>query len=1364
MSQINVSNITSLEERVFLLHYIQDRGYMCYKNPNTPNTIDVYVPIDAKDELSDFDFFYDQVAYEQLNEFHYLDKNRRGELFVQWRQELEPGVYQVLYEDFTKGFRPGNSSCDGADPFCTGNGNYQFPAGVNSGSPCGNYTSAPCGNPYYCSGYTHQGEDNCLYTAPNPAFYYLRIDQPGNLDILMQSSGGQDIDFDCWGPFNNLDDACDLLSCYNMVDCSYSIYGTEHCNINNAQTGQYYILLITNYSNQQCNITFSNVGTGSTDCSILPPLVDNDGPYCAGQTIHLTGNAQSGATYQWTGPNGFSSNLQNPTIYNCTTANAGTYICTISLNGQTSFATTTVVIYPNPVANFTNNTVCVGQTTQFTSTSYTNPSGGQITDYSWNFGDGSYGTGQNTTHTYSQAGTYYVTLTVSTGNGQCTDQITLPVTVNALPTPSFTASTVCQGTATQFSSTASGQSYQWNFGDGQTGTGQNTYHTYSQAGSYLVTLTVTSSAGCSNQVSQYVTVNPLPVANFNATTVCQGHATQFTSTSTGQQITSFQWNFGDGQTGSGQNISHTYASSGTYQVTLTVQTSSGCSGQITQTVTVSPTLEGHDYRTICSTQFPHTWQGSTFYQAGTQDILLSSSVTGCDSIVHLHLSVYPANPGDDYLTICQTQLPYTWQGATFQQAGTQDIHLTSTVTGCDSVVHLHLSVNPTLHGDDYVSVCPNQLPYLWQGATFQQAGTMDIHLTSSAGCDSIVTLHLSVNPETHNAETVTSCGSYVWHGTTYSTSGTYTYSYYNANGCPSVDTLHLTINTYSETTQTVTACDSYTWVDGVTYTASTTTPIHHFLSQQGCDSIVHLNLTVNYSGTDDVYETACDSYTWTTGNGATYTQSGNYVWNTTTAAGCPQVVTLHLTVNSSTHNVVSESTCGSYTWHGQTYTSSGTYIYSYQNSNGCPSADTLHLTIQPGTHNVVNQATCGSYTWHGQTYTSSGTYIYYYNNNSGCASADTLHLTIYPETHNVENVTVCGSYTWHGQTYTTSGNYVYHYNNSNGCPSADTLHLTINSGSHNTQWVEECLYYTWHGQTYTSSGTYIYAYNDSNGCPSQDTLQLTILPGTHHSYHVEECLSYTWHGQNYTTSGTYTYSYLDIDDCPSMDTLHLTILPGTHNTQWVEECLSYTWHDSTYTSSGTYTYSYLDIDDCPSEDILYLTILPGTHNTYNAEECLSYTWHGHTYTSSGTYTYSYFDIDDCPSVDVLNLTILPGTHNSYYVEECQSYTWHGQNYTTSGTYTYGYEDIDDCESTDTLHLIINPILTYSDAITICANEFPYTFHGHVFNAAGTQTGTVPSTVTGCDSTWTLTVSASPLLTASHSMSVCANDFPYTWQA
>ena len=118
----------------------------------------------------------------------------------------------------------------------------------------------------------------------------MRIGDPGAMDIHMYSTPEVDIDFCCWGPFDDPTTPCpNGLTSDKVVSCSYSAQPTEHCMIPaTAQTGEYYILVITNYSNQTCNINFSAVGgAGSTDCGILPPvdiigfLITEDGEYVA---------------------------------------------------------------------------------------------------------------------------------------------------------------------------------------------------------------------------------------------------------------------------------------------------------------------------------------------------------------------------------------------------------------------------------------------------------------------------------------------------------------------------------------------------------------------------------------------------------------------------------------------------------------------------------------------------------------------------------------------------------------------------------------------------------------------------------------------------------------------------------------------------------------------------------------------------------------------------------------------------------------------------------------------------------------------------------------------------------------------------
>jgi hypothetical protein len=110
--------------------------------------------------------------------------------------------------------------------------------------------------------------------------------------------------------------------------------------------------------------------------------------------------------------------------------------------------------------------------------------------------------------------------------------------------------------------------------------------------------------------------------------------------------------------------------------------------------------------------------------------------------------------------------------------------------GCDSLVTLNLTINQPTTSTQNVTTCEN---YAWNGQVYTQSGTYTYTTSNAAGCDSTVTLHLIINYGTRQAQTISSCQSYLWNGISYLNSGTYLYSYTNNSGCPSADTLHLTI-------------------------------------------------------------------------------------------------------------------------------------------------------------------------------------------------------------------------------------------------------------------------------------------------------------------------------------------------------------------------------------------------------------------------------------------------------------------------------------------------------------------------------------------------------------------------------------------
>lgn len=473
--------------------------------------------------------------------------------------------------------------CVESEPFCT-NDMYTFPAGVDSGT-------------------AEEGPDyGCLATQPNPAWYHMKIAVAGDITIQMFSTPSEDIDFICWGPFTDPVLPCDgQLIASKEVSCGYTTATIENCEILDAQVDEYYILLITNYSNDPCDITFEKIsGTGETDCSIVPPPIGSDSPICVGETLQLWADDFDGATYNWTGPDGFSSTQQNPSISNVGMENAGEYQLIIIVNGSSSDAVvTTVEIIPNSIPDFDFNIACLGENTIFQDLSTVDPPSEPITSWDWDFGDGETSSEQNPTHIFAMPGDFEVSLTTYTGESNCAQSIVKMVSVSSAPIPDFEFTTACFGEATEFHDLSSIvppgdpiSTWEWDFGDGQNASGQNVSHTYSAFGQYEVTLTIyVGEMVCEQSITKTVSIIPSPTPNFSFSSECLGNTTVFTDLSVSEPpanpIATWEWDFGDGQTAYGQEISHTYEDSGDFQVTLTIYTGSlECPQSITKTVPV----------------------------------------------------------------------------------------------------------------------------------------------------------------------------------------------------------------------------------------------------------------------------------------------------------------------------------------------------------------------------------------------------------------------------------------------------------------------------------------------------------------------------------------------------------------------------------------------------------------------------------------------------------------------------------------------------------------------------------------------------------------------------------------------------------
>lgn len=687
---LDITKINTFEQRMhFLYSILLDERFNI--NTSDRNGFFIISKQDNDEELDIMDSF-NQFCEEESSAFRSMSKEEAGENFHIWKAELpEMIVTSMMGEIYNKGRI--NNLCENSEPFCTDNDLYIFEAGVNAGS------GEP--GPHYA----------CLSTQPNPAWYYMRIDHPGGMLIDMESNPQKDIDYCCWGPFDDPFAPCpDGLTANKVVSCSYSNNSHEICEIpNTATTGEYYILIITNYSNQPCTISFEKTsGDGTTDCSILPPLIECNYP-CYGGTLTLSAQDVSNAIYSWTGPNGFTSNEQEPVIPNVTMEHSGTYSCTITVGQQTSEPMTIdIEILPNTVADFEYSPGCAGNATVFLGKEKTSPEGydDRITRRVWDFGDGSPTMeGKVVTHNYESPGEYTVTYSVAAENAynSCEDISTQKIEILPQTTSDFFISKTDEAMTFVFSNNEqtipAGYNDMinkriWDFGDGSpTVEGETVTHTYSIPGEYNVTYSVAtenSTYSCEdNSVKNIISIEA--AADFEYESTCFGEETTFFGTENtlpegyNSLITNREWHFSDdNSTSYGNEAKHVFNDYGTHEVTYII--SSLNENGLFFSDTVSKTINiGIHYTPGC--EYPY-------------DSIFKPEIV-CDN--------------------------FYWNGQYYNYPGIYT-HTYTTQLGCDSIVSLHIdkvysnfTLNASLEGQDIVQpsfgMIPNYYKYTIEGLT-----------------------------------------------------------------------------------------------------------------------------------------------------------------------------------------------------------------------------------------------------------------------------------------------------------------------------------------------------------------------------------------------------------------------------------------------------------------------------------------------------------------------------------------------------------------------------------------------------------------------------------------------------------------------
>ncbi|TAH41908.1 MAG: PKD domain-containing protein [Bacteroidetes bacterium] len=603
----------------------------------------------------------------------------------------------------------------------------------------------------------------------------------------------------------------------------------------------------------------------------------------AGPNVSVGCNSNSTITASASGGNGnytysWSNGATGPTI----SASPGTYIVTASDGTCSTKDTVQVLAGTNtPAAAFTMLYSCSGLNVQFTNQSTI--VGGTISSYTWDFGDGNSVSGTSPSHTYAAVGTYQVML-IAQAVGGCVDTTIQTLNlVNDQPDALFNLNDACVGSQVNFSNQSNSISaitgYTWDFGDASGSNVPNPAHVYNTVGSYNIKLVIVNANGCTDSITQAVTIFPLPIPNAgNDVTLCAGETANLTGSGGGTYL----WNPGNQ---SGASISVSPSQSITYM--LSVTNLNGCEAQASVNITVNqlPAFNPMNDKSIC---------------------LGGSVVLDINAQANLSYVWSPGGPGTNLLTVSPAS------------TSSYSVVLTN-AAGCTNSDTVEVVVNPlplvqanstdalcfgSYDGTASAQASAGTAPYSywWSGGggsaagiSGLAAGNYSVLVTDNNGCtaSTSVTINQPTALLVQSSSSDALCfGANDGIASVSATGGIQPYTYlWNSGGQTTSTITGLPAGTYNVVVSDSNACSQTLNLNINQPTAlsiaSSVVPVQCFGMSNGSASVVAAGGTPTYA------------YQWSTGNSSTNNLSGlsagNYTVIVTDANGCTSTSTAQIT-------------------------------------------------------------------------------------------------------------------------------------------------------------------------------------------------------------------------------------------------------------------------------------------------------------------------------------------------------------------------------------------------------------------------------------------------------------------------------------
>jgi hypothetical protein len=484
-----------------------------------------------------------------------------------------------------------------------------------------------------------------------------------------------------------------------------------------------------------------------------------------------------------------------------------------------------------------------------------------------------------------------------------------------------------------------------------------------------------------------------------------------------------------------------FKSAGTFNSSFTTQ--KGCDSNYTTRVFVNPVYRFNDTFVICQgdSVMKH---GKTFKTAGLFSTRFSTRKS-CDSIYFSKIIVKPTYWFYDTAVICSGD-SLLRHAKIFKTAGTF-ISRMSTVGGCDSVYQTHIKLNPSYQLKDSLVLCSGDSLVL-HGQTFKQAGVFTNKFKTNKGCDSTYTTKVKVNPSYLNIKTIGLCSgdSILFEKFYRKSTGTYTSKFKSIKGCDSILSLKLTVDSIIKTEESIAICYGDSFLNNGQYVKLAGDYTQTYIAKKGCDSLVLRHLSIRKWDSTYVSASFCFNSSYQFFN-QTLTKAGKYQHVLKNRFACDSLILLDLKERPKVLNAFVRSICfGDSTLVGGSFKKgTGIFTDTLIGQFGCDSIIVYTQTERAKSESNLTFSLCpGDSVFIGNSFKKqAGVYQDIVKNRFACDSIIHSNITIKLTSKSTRNDTICfgSTYNFFGDNLSNTGEYTKTLSNAQGCDSLITLNL-----------------------------------------------------------------------------------------------------------------------------------------------------------------------------------------------------------------------------------------------------------------------------------------------------------------------------------